>query len=126
MLVRIHRVKRLEAIRLFYRPEFRDVGRTACHQFGTHRIGIAYTDERRVEQIGALGDGSANSDSSSARPFSCQLRRGSVFVFDQVLSAGKKVVNRVLLGQQPSGIVPVFPILSAAAHVCDGKNSSSL
>src|SRR5712692_1312920 len=81
-------------------------------------------DEGSAEEIRTLRDRTANCDSSSAGSLSCKLRRRSVFVFDQVLSAGEKVVNRVLLGQLSSGIMPIFAVLSAAAYVCDRKNST--
>src|ERR1700730_5350419 len=55
-----------------------------------------------------------------------ELVRRGILVFDQVLGRGNKVVKYVLFLQLRSGLVPLFAVLAAAAHVCRSVNESLL
>ena len=89
-------------------------------------VGIAHTNQRRAEEVGTLGNGAANGDSSRAGAFAGQVSRRSVLVLDEVIGPGQHIVNCVLLGQLLPGQMPILAVFAATAHMRHGEDSAVL
>ena len=107
VLICIHGKQSLESVGFFHRTKFGDIGGTAGHQLGTQRVGVSNPDQGGTEQLRTLGDSAANGDSSGAGSLTRKMRRRGELVFDQILGAGQKVINGVLLGELLPTYVPV-------------------
>src|SRR5258705_6150082 len=73
-----------------------------------------------------LHDGAADGDAARASTKHRQVFGRGIALLDEVLRRSNHVVDGVLLGLLPPGIVPGFAELSAASRVHEGEHPPSL
>src|SRR3984957_3195913 len=126
MVVRAHLIEPLKPFRLFHRPEFRGVLGPRWGEFPPPPVGHWHLIERRRKQVRTFGDRASHQNSSGAAPANRQLRRRSIFLIDQILRAGNRILPGVGLGQFLARQMPLFSVFAAAPHMRKRPNSSAL
>ena len=116
MVVRRIGVERFELIGIFHGAEFGDVECTIGIEFDAQHIVDADEGNHGAKELRALGKVCAHEQPAIAAAHDGQMRRGGVFVVNQVLSAGDEVVEDILFVGEVSGLVPLFAILASAAQ----------
>mmetsp|Transcript_18414 Transcript_18414/g.55508 ORF Transcript_18414/g.55508 Transcript_18414/m.55508 type:complete len:246 (+) Transcript_18414:1356-2093(+) len=93
-------------------------GREHVHKWHTH--------DDRIEEVGAEVGHSAHGKAPRASPLDAKLVFGGPLFGDEVLSAGHKVRERVLLVQVLAVLIPEAAHVTAATHVGNCKHESSV
>jgi len=126
VMIGIHRIEPLEAVRVCYGAKLSDIRRTIRCEFHPERVGASDADQCSCEQIGPLSDGSSYENPAGACAFAGEAFGAGELVIDQVLGAGKEIINRMLLGQLVPGAVPFLAVFSPTTHVSEGDHVSAL
>src|ERR1700733_731454 len=111
-------IERLELIRILHGAEFGDIESAVGIEFDAQHVVDADFGDDGAEQVRTLGKSSAHQQASVATPENRKMRGRGVFLVDQKLSAGKEVVEDILLVREIAGFVPFFAVFGATAEVC--------
>ena len=100
--------------------------RSSSHQKQSLLQHVHHPDRRQAgaKQVGTLGHDSSHQQSAIAATHDGQLVGAGVFLLDQPLRGGYKVVKDILFLKFGTGPVPGFAVLATAPQVGHGEDAS--